>query len=109
MSGIGEAPSNDEIVSRLVVRLDELWDEGSTIANGSDADRRAMAMFAVPRWRGFDRRNKVKRPELEHRVEDLAKGLRDRFAMNPRLVGPEMTDYRYVAARLADILKEYSP
>ncbi len=38
------------------------------------------------------------------RVEDLAKGLRDRFESEPTLTGPLMTDYRHLAIQLAAVL-----
>jgi hypothetical protein len=39
-------------------------------------------------------------------VEDLAKGLRDRFEVNPAAAGPLMEDYRHLAARLAAVLAD---
>jgi len=39
-------------------------------------------------------------------VEDLAKGLRDRFQVDPSLTGPLMEDYRHLAGRLAAVLAD---
>ena len=62
---------------------------------------RAWAQVALRRWQRFDRRSRVKQPTFDHRVEDLAKGLRDAFESDPRLVGPLMEDYRFLARLLA--------
>jgi len=60
-----------------------------------------MAETAVRRWHSFDRRNKVKRPTNDHRVEDLAKRLRDAFEPDRELVGELMEVYRYAPGVLA--------
>jgi hypothetical protein len=52
------------------------------------------------RWRSFDRRAKPS-GDFDARIEDLAKGLRDRFEANRQLVGPLMEDYRFIARTLA--------
>ncbi len=41
---------------------------------------------------------------MEHRLEDLAKGLRDHFEPDPKMVGPLMEDYRYLASCIASVL-----
>ena len=41
-------------------------------------------------------------PDREQRIEDLAKGLRDRFEKNPKLTGPLMADYRHLATKIVD-------
>jgi hypothetical protein len=60
----------------------------------------AMARIALRRWRSLSRRHK-NRPGLSERevVEDPAKGLRDAYEPDRRLVGPLMEDYRHVAGR----------
>ena len=77
------------------------WEEGCPVAGG-DADE--TANVAVRRWRSFDRRGRAKRATFEDRVEDLAKGLRDRFEADPAMVGPLMEDYRHLASCLATVL-----
>jgi len=56
--------------------------------------------FGWRRWCSFDRRAK-RSGDFEARVEDLAKGLRDRLEANRQLVGPLMEDYRLLARALA--------
>ena len=52
------------------------------------------------RWSSYDRRRKARRSAAGARVEDLAKGLRDAFESEPRLAGPLMDDYRFLAQTL---------
>jgi hypothetical protein len=78
---------------------------------GDPAACRAAAKATLRRWRSFDRRNRVKHPTAEHRIEDLAKGLQDyllrtnRSAPREAIVGgPVMTEYRHLAHSLARVL-----
>lgn len=98
------------VLQQLCARLAELWDEGSFVASpgSTGGEQEKLARVALRRWGSFDRRNKVRRPALEHRIEDLAKGLRDAHYTDRQMVGPLMTDYRYVAERLADVLQDPS-
>lgn len=62
----------------------------------------AWVVTALRRWRSFDRRNKVKHPTLEHRIEDLAKGLR---GSDDPLNAP-MYRYRDLARAMAEVFRE---
>jgi hypothetical protein len=68
-------------------------DEGSDVR---------IAEIARRRWASQARRL---RPGADHdrRVEDLAKGLVAAFEPDPRLIGPEIADYRFVARLLAAV------
>jgi hypothetical protein len=95
----------DDISEQLVAALAELWAAGSLFVGRSEAEHREVADIALRRWNSFHRRQKRRSSTHERRVEDLAKGLRDAFEDDPRLVGPLMEDYRHIAAVLADILR----
>jgi hypothetical protein len=72
---------------------------------GQDQDAfEELAAVAIRRWDSFERRHS-KQLGYPGRVEDLAKGLRDRFEHYPKLTGPLMEDYRYLASRIADVLR----
>jgi hypothetical protein len=73
------------------------------VAGQDQAAFEETADIAIRRWDSFERRH---RKRLGHpgRVEDLAKGLRDRFERNPKLTGSLMEDYRHLASRIADVL-----
>ncbi|GAB3279064.1 hypothetical protein GCM10027589_05450 [Actinocorallia lasiicapitis] len=60
--------------------------------------------ISLRRWRSFDRRNGRRRPTTSDRIEDLAKGIRDAFEADRRLVGPMMTEYRASAEAAAAVL-----
>lgn len=89
----------------VVATIGRAWDAGCPVA-GQDLDQRTMqANVAVRRWRSASRRHRRK-PTHQGMVEDLAKGLCDAFEVDPKLVGPLMEDYRYLAARIADVMTE---
>jgi hypothetical protein len=89
------------LVQRVVMEMDrrerDPW-------KGSDEARWRVAEIALRRWRSYDRRARPRHPTLEHRIEDLAKGIRDVIESDRRLVGPVMEDYRYTARVLAEAL-----
>jgi hypothetical protein len=89
------------LVQRVVMEMDrrdrDPW-------KGSVDDRRRVAENALRRWRSFDRRARMRHPTFEHRVEDLAKGIRDAIEPDRHMVGPIMEDYRYTARVVAEAL-----
>lgn len=78
-------------------------DAGCPVAGVPETDFRTTADFAIRRWDGITRRHR-RALTADDRVEDLAKGLRDRFEGDRRLVGSLMQDYRFLAARIAEAL-----
>lgn len=81
----------------------EAWEKGCPVA-GQDQDAfEETADIAIRRWDSFERRHR-KRLGYPGRLEDLAKGLRDRFERDPKLTGPLMEDYRWLASRIAEVL-----
>lgn len=74
---------------------------GCPAGHGTDAQHEEMARIAVRRWRSIDRRRKGPTSRSQ-RIEDLAKGLRQHFATDPKL--EDLTHYRCVAHAVADAL-----
>ena len=84
--------------------LDALWRDGSPVVRPDNMDE--ITTVAWRRWNSFERRNGKRSSGLERRVEDLAKGLRDKFERNPNLAGPLIEDYRHLARALAAAFAE---
>jgi hypothetical protein len=92
---------------RLLAVVEAAYLGGSPVAGHDDESRREIVTVTMRRWRSFSRRSAHhSRATLAARVEDLAKGLRDRFEAEPRLAGPLMEDYRQLAAELATALAD---
>jgi len=90
------------VIPRIVAAIMSAWDEGCPVAGGTSADQEQMAHASLRRWNSFARRHK--KGGKEEQVEDLAKGLRDAYEPNRDLVGPLMTDYRYLASVISSVL-----
>jgi len=73
------------------------------MAYGGPAKWEDITDVAIRRWRSIGRRRR-KQVTYADRVEDLAKGLRDHFEPDRRLVGPMMVHYRHVASDIAKVL-----
>jgi hypothetical protein len=90
---------------RLLIVVEAACLAGSPVAGQDDKNRREIVTVTMRRWRSFSRRSaRHDHATYAERVEDLAKGLRDRFEDEPRLAGPLMEDYRRLAAELATVL-----
>jgi hypothetical protein len=98
--------SDEEVLQRLRTVAAELWESGCPVA--SPEDRETMVRIAVRRWRSSERRGGAKRQSRDERIEDLAKGLRDAFETDRRVVGPLMDDYRHLARAFAEILMQHA-
>lgn len=103
-SGANEV-AGDQLLGRLVAVVEAGELSGCPVSGRDRAARQEIAAIAMRRWRSFARRSAHPgRASDADRVEDLAKGLRDRFEVNPALTGPLMEDYRHLAGRLAAVL-----
>ncbi|MEQ4210160.1 hypothetical protein [Actinopolymorpha sp. B9G3] len=76
----------------------DLWRDGSPVI-GPETVEKTLAI-GWRRWRSFERRNSKGAGDFEARLEDLAKGLRDALEADPRLTGPLIEDYRFLARTL---------
>src|ERR1700722_9934437 len=98
---------DSDLADRLLSVAEAEHLSGSPVAGHDDANRRETVEVAIRRWRSFSRRSRHPvRATHADRVEDLAKGLRDRFETTPALTGPLMEDYRHLAAKLAAVLAD---
>lgn len=94
-----------ELHDSLMAALEEAQIAGSPVAGRQPSDRERIVETALRRWNTFPRRNRtVGGDAFERRIEDLAKGLRSRVERQPSLTGPLMSDYRWLARKLAEIL-----
>jgi hypothetical protein len=82
---------------RVVAAIHAAWDDGCPVAS----DPEGMATVALRRVASVGRRLRGT-PGREQRIEDLAKGLRDRYEENPKLTGPLVGDYRHLATKIID-------
>jgi hypothetical protein len=81
--------------------MDQLHKDGSPVVRPETANDVIEAGWR--RWQSFKRRNRKTAGSWEERLEDLAKGLRDAFEPDRRLVGPLMEDYRHLASTLGQV------
>jgi hypothetical protein len=104
---MADKPQDGALADRLLAIAEAEHLSGSPVAGGDDANRRETVAVAIRRWRSFSRRSRhPERATRAEQVEDLAKGLRDRFENIPALTGPLMEDYRDLAAKLAAVLAD---
>ena len=104
---MADKPQDGPLADRLLAVAQAQHLSGSPVAGHDDANRRETVEVAIRRWRSFSRRSRhPERATHAERVEDLAKGLRDRFEITPALTGPLMEDYRHLAAELAAVLAD---
>ena len=89
-------------IQEIVAAIEGAWNKGCPVAAQTNTAQVHMAQISLHRWNSFARRHK--RGDKEKRVEDLAKGLRDAYEADRELVGPLMTDYRYLASVIAAVL-----
>ena len=94
------------IERRLVEKLGWAWDEGCPVAGSHEQSRVELAALARRRWFSYQRRQPKKPAEdLAGRVEDLARGLCEKCEEGGLAgAGPLLTDYRWLAEQLAEVL-----
>ena len=80
--------SDEEILDKLRAVTAELWESGCPVA--APEHRETTVRIAMRRWRSFEHRADAKPQSRVDRIEDLAKGLRDAFEPDRRIVGPLM-------------------
>jgi hypothetical protein len=91
--------------AKLAARCQWASEDGSPIAGSNPGHWEEIAAIARRRWISFERRNKNKEDNRTNRVEDLARGLCEKLeAGGLPMAGPLISDYRWLAEHLADIL-----
>jgi len=81
--------------------MDQLHKDGSPVVRPETADD--VIEVGWRRWQSFQRRRRNATGSWDQRLEDLAKGLRDAFEPDRRLVGRLMEDYRHLASTLGQV------
>jgi hypothetical protein len=91
---------------QLIERLQSAWNHGCPVAGSSPDAWEKMAVVARRRWFSFHRRNASEAGSRANKTEDLARGLCDAFERRGRrMAGPLISDYRWLAEQLAEILE----
>lgn len=91
----------DDDVALATVAVAAQGELGCPAAYGTATQQAETARIAVRRWRSVDRRHRAA-VTRDQRIEDLAKGLRQHLAMDPKL--EDLTHYRCIARAVADAL-----
>ena len=84
-----------------------LWarEDGSPVAPRDEFGAIIMASIARRRWNSFGRRHKNAPKTIQARIEDLARGLAEKFTNGGwPMVGPLVSDYRWLAEQIAPLL-----
>ncbi|MFN7735759.1 MAG: hypothetical protein ACK5O8_06555 [Pirellula sp.] len=64
-----------------------------------------MAAIARRRWNSFNRRSQNQSDDLDARIEDLARGVAEKFERGGwPMVGPLISDYRWLSQQIVPIL-----
>jgi hypothetical protein len=84
-----------------------LWarEDGSPVAPSTESLAAEMAAIARRRWNSYERRNENIPDTSENRINDLARGLATKFTDGGwPMVGPLISDYRWLSEQIAPIL-----
>lgn len=88
--------SESMLLNYLMSVLEQCWRSGSPAAGQSAEDWKLMSQCIIRRVRSFETRRVV--PEdRRSQVRDVAKGLVQTFESSPKLIGPLIADYEFVA------------
>ncbi len=90
-----------EVLRRVTDAVEACWNEGSPVAGQCAEDWQRTAEIAIRRINSFARRE-VPAGNHQAQVNDLALGLIQAFEDQPKLVGPLLIDYEYVAEKVLD-------
>ena len=94
--------ADTDILKPLVAILEQDWE----IYNPEQIHTsEELARVVLRRWRSFERRNKVRHPEMEHRIIDLAKGICTYIEEDWHHSLTLASEYRMLAAALAAVLE----
>jgi hypothetical protein len=86
----------------LIQALEQAWENGSPVAGRTFQERERLASVAIRRIKSFARRA-IPLNDRRRQIVDLAKGLASQFERNPKLVGPLIKDYEYIAERMLEM------
>lgn len=98
-----------ELESSIAAQL--LWarQDGCPVAPSTEEQALKMADIAVRCWRSFNRRSPKQSNDLDARVEDLARGIAEKFERGGwPMVGALICDYRWLTQQIVPILSHAS-
>jgi hypothetical protein len=88
--------------TRLIEKIQWAYEDGSPIAGSSPEMWAEMAAIARRRWFSFVRRSGNGGRDRAARIDDLSRGLCEKFASGGLpIAGPLIADYRWLAEQLA--------
>ncbi len=102
---LGKNSLETSIEQSVAAKIRWAWDDGCPVAASTDSDAAGMASIARRRWNSYERRNKNIPDTIENRINDLARGLAEKFTEGGwSMVGPLILDYKWLSEQIAPIL-----
>ena len=96
---------NPNVEKSVAAKIRWARDDGCPVAASSDSAVAKMAAIARRRWNSYERRNRNIPDTTENRINDLARGLAEKFTEGGwPMVGPLIADYRWLSEQIAPIL-----
>ena len=100
---------DSDIESLVVAKIRWAWDDGCPVATNDAVAAAEMAAIARRRWKSYSRRNKTIPDTTENRIDDLARGVAEKFTDGGwPMVGALISDYRWLCEQIAPILARHS-
>lgn len=94
---------NADVETLVAAKIRWAWDNGCPVA----AHDATVAAIARRRWDPFPRRNTAIPDNTENRIDDLARGVAEKFTDGGwPMVGPSFSDYQWLCEQLAPVLAE---
>ncbi|TWT81686.1 hypothetical protein CA13_31390 [Planctomycetes bacterium CA13] len=96
---------NADVEALVAAKIRWAWDDGCPVAARDAKVAAEMAAIARRRWSSYPRRNANIADTTENRINDLARGIAEKFTDGGwPMVGPLISDYRWLCERIAPIL-----
>lgn len=97
--------TTSSLEARLAAKLRWAWNDGSPVAGSTEKQWKETAAIARRRWFSFERRKSAREDDnLANRIEDLARGLCEKFEQGGlKMAGPLIADYRWLATQLSEV------
>ena len=97
---------DSDIESLVAAKIRWAWDDGCPVAAHDTSVAAEMAAISRRRWNSFPRRNKYIPDNTENRIDDLARGVAEKFTDGGwPMVGASISDYRWLCEQIAPILE----
>ena len=96
---------SSNIEQKIASKIMWAWEDGCPVATHRPEVAAEMAAIARRRWNSFPRRNKNVTDNVDHRINDLARGLAEKFTQGGwPMVGPTIADYQWLCKQIAPVL-----